>query len=73
MTTQEKFDLIPAHYLPQFLTDEKIMISIQIPHRVGIDIETATIINNQNSVEIRIDNTLLILSKQIKFVTINSL
>ena len=73
MTTQEKFDLIPAHYLPKFLNDEKTIISISIPHRIGIDLEMATVTNNQETVEIRVDNTLLILSKIIKFITLTTL
>jgi len=35
MTTQEKFDLIPAHYLPKFINDKKDLIALSIPHYVG--------------------------------------
>ena len=47
MTTQEKFDLIPAHYLPKFINDDKTLIALQIPHHVGIDIEKATVKKRQ--------------------------
>ena len=73
MTTQEKFDLIPAHYLPKFINDKKDLIALSIPHYVGIDIEKATVKNRQGSVEIRIDNTSLRLSTIYNDVTINIL
>lgn len=73
MTTQEKFDLIPAHYLPKFINDDKKFIILQIPHYVGINIEKATVKTSSNSVEICIDNTSLQLSKIINSVTINIL
>lgn len=73
MTTQEKLDLIPAHYLPRFLNDDKTLIALSIPHHVGIRIDKATVKNYQGSVEIRIDNTSLQLSKIMNSVTINIL
>lgn len=73
MTTQEKFDLIPAHYLPKFINDDKTLICISIPHHVGIRIDKATVKNYQGSVEIHIDNTSLRLSTIYNDVTINIL
>lgn len=73
MTTQEKFDLIPAHYLPKFITDDKKLICISTPHYVAIDIEKATVKNYQGSVEIYINGTSLNLSTTMNSVTINIL
>jgi hypothetical protein len=73
MTTQEKFDLIPAHYLPKFINDDKTLIALQIPHHVGIDIEKATVKKRQGSVEICINGTSLNLSTTMNSVTINIL
>ena len=74
MTTQEKFDLIPAHYLPKFINDDKKdLIALSIPHYVGIDIEKATVKNRQGSVGICINGTSLNLSTTMNSVTINIL
>lgn len=73
MTTQEKFDLIPAHYLPKFINDDKTLIALQIPHHVAIDIEKATVKTSSNSVEFRILFTSLRLSTTMNDVTINIL
>ena len=73
MTTQEKFDLIPAHYLPKFLIDDKTLISLQIPHTVGININKATVTTSSNTTEISIDKTSLRLSTIYNDVTINIL
>lgn len=73
MTTEEKFDLIPAHYLPKFITNDNKFIILQIPHYVGINIEKATVTISSNSIEIRIDNTSLRLSTIYNDVTINIL
>lgn len=73
MTTQEKFDLIPAHYLPKFINDDKTLICISTPHYVGINIDKATVKTSSNSVEFRIDNTSLRLSTIYNDVTINIL
>lgn len=73
MTTQEKLDLIPAHYLPKFINDDKTLICISIPHHVGIRIDKATVKNYQGSVEICINGTSLNLSTTMNSVTINIL
>ena len=73
MTTQEKFDLIPAHYLPKFINDDKTLICISIPHHVGIRIDKATVTISSNTIIIRIDNTSLQLSTTMNDVTINIL
>jgi hypothetical protein len=73
MTTQEKFDLIPAHYLPKFINDDKKFIIFQMPHYVGINLEKATVTISSNTVIIRIDNTSLQLSTTMNDVTINIL
>ena len=71
MTTQEKLDLIPAHYLPKFINDDKTLICISTPHYVAIDIEKATVTTSGNSILIRIDNISLQLSTTMNDVTIN--
>ena len=73
MTTQEKFDLIPAHYLPKFISDKKDLIALSTPHYVGIDIEKATVKTMHGSVEICINGTSLNLSTTMNSVTINIL
>lgn len=73
MTTQEKFDLIPAHYLPRFINDEKTLISLSIPHHIGINIEKATVIKRSGSIEISINGTSLNLSTISNSATINIL
>ena len=73
MTTQEKLDLIPAHYLPKFITNDKKFIILQIPHYVGINLEKATVTTSGNSIIIRIDNISLQLSTTMNDVTINIL
>ena len=73
MTTQEKFDLIPAHYLPKFINDKKDLIALSTPHYVGINIEKAMVKNRQGSVEICINGTSLNLSTIMNSVTINIL
>lgn len=43
MTTQEKFDMIPAIYNPMFIDSKQELVSIQAPMYIGFDITLATI------------------------------
>lgn len=71
MTTQEKFDLIPAHYLPKFINADKTLVSLSIPQYVGINIDKAVIKVNQGSIEINVGSASLSLSTTLNSVTIN--
>jgi hypothetical protein len=71
MTTQEKFDLIPAHYLPKFINSDKTLVSLSIPQYVGIDIDKAVIKVNQGSIIINVGSASLSLSTTLNSVTIN--
>jgi hypothetical protein len=71
MTTQEKFDLIPAHYLPRFISADKTLVSLSIPQYVGINIDKAVIKVNQGSIEINVGSASLSLSTTLNSVTIN--
>jgi hypothetical protein len=71
MTTQEKFDLIPAHYLPRFINADKTLVSLSIPQHVGINIDKAVIKVNQGSIEINVGSASLSLSTTLNSVTIN--
>ncbi len=74
MTTQEKFDLIPAHYLPRFINPDKTLVSLSIPQYVGIDIDKAVIKEvNQGLIEINVGSASLSLSTTFNSVTINIL
>jgi hypothetical protein len=73
MTTQEKFDLIPAHYLPKFINDDKTLVSLSIPQHVGINIDKAVIKVNQGSIIINVGSASLSLSTTLNSVTINIL
>ena len=72
MTTQEKFDLIPAHYLPRFINADKTLVSLSIPQYVGIDIDKAVIKEViKGSIEINVGSASLSLSTTLNSVTIN--
>jgi hypothetical protein len=73
MTNQEKFDLIPAHYLPRFINADKTLVSLSIPQHVGINIDKAVIKVNQGSIEINVGSASLSLSTTLNSVTINIL